>query len=500
MNGRRARARIVAMLASTAAVLALVIVPSTAANAATATTGTGWLRFAHFAMGVGPVRVAVDGTLVDPAAAYKTVTPYRSVAAGRHVVSISGGGLTPRQEAVTIGANQAVTASAVEQSGGPHLAVFHDNLAAAPAGRAKVRIIDVEGVARTLAAEFRPDGQTTGAAPVSDSVFGIAAVPFGHASSYVAVPAGQYQVTVVDQAGSTVVAGSHWPVAAGTVASLVVLPSATGATLEVVSDAAGASVTPAGGMQTGFGGMAGATGSPSPWPVGIAIVVGVAAVAIAFGATRRRSTRALVATGTALVLATAVLTITATHGRARSNPREAASARSTATTTAAPTPRVRPAVDLAAASAAARPTRLRIASLGVDGPLVALGVNADGTAQVPSTADQIGWFADGPAPGQPGPAVVLGHVDSKSGPGVFYRLRELTRGAEVDVWDGAVRHDFRVERVETVAKSTFPTAAVFGPTPDRELRLVTCGGAFDRATGHYVDNVIVYATETPLAT
>jgi sortase (surface protein transpeptidase) len=140
------------------------------------------------------------------------------------------------------------------------------------------------------------------------------------------------------------------------------------------------------------------------------------------------------------------------------------------------------------------PVRLRIPSLRVDTPLQGLGRAADQTIEVPTDFGVAGWFADGPRPGQAGPAVILGHADSATGPGVFLRLPELAPGADVQVdrADGS-SVDFRVTAVRRVAKAGFPTEEVYGPTLDPSLRLVTCGGQFDRTRSSYHDNVIVYA-------
>ena len=115
--------------------------------------------------------------------------------------------------------------------------------------------------------------------------------------------------------------------------------------------------------------------------------------------------------------------------------------------------------------------------------------------QVPKHFAEAGWFADGPNPGETGPAVIAGHVDSTRGPAVFYRLKDLQAGNDIVVTrvDGTTV-TFRVARVETYEKQAFPTAAVFGPTPDAELRLVTCGGDFDWSKHSYKSNVVVYAT------
>jgi sortase (surface protein transpeptidase) len=142
----------------------------------------------------------------------------------------------------------------------------------------------------------------------------------------------------------------------------------------------------------------------------------------------------------------------------------------------------------------AAPVRLRIPAARVDTPLQRLGRAADATIEVPSDFGVAGWFGEGPRPGQAGPAVILGHVDSHTGPGVFYQLAGLAKGAEVDVdrADGSTA-TFRVTGLQRVPKAGFPTDLVYGPTLEPSLRLVTCGGSFDRATGSYLDNVIVYA-------
>ena len=145
--------------------------------------------------------------------------------------------------------------------------------------------------------------------------------------------------------------------------------------------------------------------------------------------------------------------------------------------------------------AVAAPTRLRIPAAGVDTPLERLGRAADRSIALPSRPELAGWFAGGPRPGQPGPAVIIGHVDSDHAPAVFFRLRHLTPGAlvTVDRADGTAAR-FRVTRLEQVAKAEFPTDTVYAPDLEPSLRLITCGGDFDRADRNYLDNVIVFAS------
>ena len=143
---------------------------------------------------------------------------------------------------------------------------------------------------------------------------------------------------------------------------------------------------------------------------------------------------------------------------------------------------------------ASPPVRLTIPAIRVATPLLRLGRERDGSMQVPADFARAGWFAEGLSPGQVGPAVIAGHVDSKTGPAVFFRLRELRPGDTVQVEraDGA-RLQFVVEQARSFPKATFPTAEVFGPAPWAALRLVTCGGDFDRARGSYRDNLVVFA-------
>jgi sortase (surface protein transpeptidase) len=147
------------------------------------------------------------------------------------------------------------------------------------------------------------------------------------------------------------------------------------------------------------------------------------------------------------------------------------------------------------------PIGLSIPALSVTSPVMALGLEDDGTMEVPPGAYPAGWYDLGPTPGELGPAVVAAHVDWADEPGVFNRIHTLQPGDEVAVTrqDGSVA-TFRVDRVEDYPKDEFPTAAVYGDLDHAGLRLITCGGAFDEDTGDYEDNVVVFATYvTPAA-
>jgi sortase (surface protein transpeptidase) len=140
------------------------------------------------------------------------------------------------------------------------------------------------------------------------------------------------------------------------------------------------------------------------------------------------------------------------------------------------------------------PVSVRIPALGIASPLIPLGLNADNTLEVPQDFAVAGWYTGRPVPGEVGPSIVVGHVDSKSGPAVFYRLNDVAAGMTVEVErsDGTVAR-FAVVAKEQHDKDAFPTEHVYGPTDTPQLRLITCGGTFDRSIGHYNDNLIVFA-------
>jgi len=142
----------------------------------------------------------------------------------------------------------------------------------------------------------------------------------------------------------------------------------------------------------------------------------------------------------------------------------------------------------------APPVRVRVPSIGVDSSLQPLGLQPDKTLQTPTQWDVAGWYAGGVRPGDPGPAVIAGHVDSRNGPAVFFRLRDLHVGDSVYVTtqSGRTLH-FVVDTSQRYPKDRFPTEAVYGPTALPVLRLITCTGAFDAANHNYLDNLVVTA-------
>ncbi|SEN62349.1 class F sortase [Actinacidiphila rubida] len=142
------------------------------------------------------------------------------------------------------------------------------------------------------------------------------------------------------------------------------------------------------------------------------------------------------------------------------------------------------------------PTKLSIPSIGVDAPFVPLTLGSDGTLTPPpmSTPNVVGYYAGGPTPGEKGDAIVAGHVDTKTGPAVFLLLSLVKPGATVSVSRAdSSTATFKVDSVQTFSKSSFPDQKVYGDTQDPELRIITCGGTFDRTKQDYQDNVVVFA-------
>jgi hypothetical protein len=146
------------------------------------------------------------------------------------------------------------------------------------------------------------------------------------------------------------------------------------------------------------------------------------------------------------------------------------------------------------AQSAEDPIGVVVPSIGVRAHTVRLGLDAQREMEVPDDFSLAGWYVHGPRPGTPGPAIIAGHVDGRRGPAVFYRLHELSPGEEIEVHRADdVVVTYVVDRVEQHPKDAFPTEAVYGNTPGPELRLITCGGTYDRRAGSHRDNIIVFA-------
>lgn len=145
------------------------------------------------------------------------------------------------------------------------------------------------------------------------------------------------------------------------------------------------------------------------------------------------------------------------------------------------------------------PVALKIPAIGVSTKVVDVGLDRDRTLQVPpltyAGTHEVAWYDLGPPPGRVGAAVIVGHVDSTTGPAVFYRLRSLAPGSMIQVTAANCQTvSFVVTSVKEYPKAQFPSQRIYGPVSDAELRLITCGGTFDTSTGHYLSNIVAYAT------
>jgi hypothetical protein len=205
----------------------------------------------------------------------------------------------------------------------------------------------------------------------------------------------------------------------------------------------------------------------------------------------RRPLAAAVLLGSILAMAITVTGLLAVTGRPGHPPGTTAAAPDGLTPAGAPASLPRPVTPTAPL-----PVALQIPAIGVRTGLIQLGLTQQGTLQVPSSPSVAGWYTGSPRPGEIGSSIIAGHIDSYQGPGVFYRLRELHPGDRIYVRQtGGSLAVFRVTEVRQYPKAKFPTADVYGPVPDAELHLITCGGTFDYATHNYLSNIVVYSTQ-----
>jgi sortase (surface protein transpeptidase) len=141
------------------------------------------------------------------------------------------------------------------------------------------------------------------------------------------------------------------------------------------------------------------------------------------------------------------------------------------------------------------PTQLRIPAIGVDAPVLPIGVEAGGALGIPPDPSDVGWWAGGAFPGEAtGAVIIAGHIDSAvSGPGALLRLQDVRPGEDVTVTAAGHAYRYQVTALRAYAKANLPVAAVFGEDVTARLVIVSCGGPFDAATGHYLDNIVAYA-------
>jgi hypothetical protein len=426
----------------------------------------GQLRVAHLSPDTPAIDVAIapltgSGPVTDPgrdlasALRYGDVGTFTEFPPGRYAVSLRKAGSGPTSppalsEQIVVPPGGAVTVALTGLFADAGLQTLPEDLSPPPPGSARVRVLAAAAGAHAVDLS-RADG------PVLAS-----GLLLGGAGDPVTVPAGPAVLRMDDGRGSVDVPADLAP---GSVATLLVLDRPDGGlTLRVVVDAAGPAVVPTGGVEAGGGPSAPWAG----WPV--------AALALSLAAVRNRRRLVVLTTG---VVVAGLVQVPVGAVRAAAD--------------------IPPPVVLAAepADAPPGPTRVRVPAAGIDAPLEGVGLDATGALAVPQDGTTAGWYAQGTVPGASGPAVLAGHVDGGGAPAVFASLADLRPGDAVlvDRADGTTV-TFVVTGVGRYPKSDFPTAAVYGPTTAPELRLITCGGAFDRAARSYLDNVVVYATRS----
>lgn len=290
------------------ALSALLVTPVMSGRAGAAATD-GFLRLGHFALGTGPVDEYVDGAVLAKAVAYTQVTSYAEVAAGAHTVALRPAGSAATAQPLTtltttVGPGTSATIAIVAGAGGIVASVYPDNLSAPPTGEAKVRVIHAVAAIAAVNVFVSPAAAPTAASPTaivaSPAAVALPSTPafpnlaFGAASPYADLAAGSYEVDLQAAGSGQVVLAAHsWPVAADTIASVVVLQGTQGVTLEVLRDAAGTVATPAGAMATGEGGTAHGSGLQFPGGLPLAAATVVALGALAATVVLRRRDHAL---------------------------------------------------------------------------------------------------------------------------------------------------------------------------------------------------------------
>ncbi len=490
--------------AAAAGVLAAAALLLAVPGVATAQHGqpTAQLRIAHFspdASYVDVYAVSVNRDQVFPNVFYKAVSAYWGVGAGAFTYEVRPAGTDPTAPAtVTLTGNlqpdRSYTVAVVGPKANLRGVLLSDNLSPVSPGKARVRFVD------TLLGRRAID-------VVSGGKVLAKGLSLGSASPYGDVTPGRYRVQARQAGSGKALYNGTLTLKAGTVTTAV-LTGGAGQPDEVFAfrDGAGVRDMPAaaGGVATGAGGTAPpAPGAARPallWTGAVLALLPVLAVR-SVSAARHTAAR-----HTAAILL-ALLPVAGCAARPAA-PAPAAPAASAAAPARAPTQqppaavaRSRPRLEVSpfptqvtVPGPPSAPVQLTIGAIGVETGLVRLGLDAGSALQVPEDFSQAGWFSGGPLPGEQGPAVIVGHVDSRSGPAVFYRLRELAPGDVVQVRraDG-VSLRFAVEGVHQYPKAAFPKGAVFGPVSWRALRLVTCGGSFDHQRHSYRDNLVVDA-------
>ncbi|MCO5988213.1 class F sortase [Actinoallomurus spadix] len=447
-----------------------------------AAPGDGYLRLAHLSPDTPAVDVYLYAAgrttprLVLKHVGYGAFSPYQRLGGGAYTVTMRPADAASTSPPVLsahvrVRARAAYTVAGLGPYKGLTLRVLEDTRTA-PAGRAALRV--VQASLRRPAVTVTVGRRTL-----------VKGLRFPDVTSYRPVRAGATTVRVTG--GSSAPVTSRPTLRAGSVHTLVVLDGASGPRLLDLRDAAAPRRTPRGPVEAGLGGLADRTAAPPR-----------AAGARPFRPPTAASRWTIPPSWTAPLrpippLRTIPRGVTPppwTTPRGMVPPPSAASAR-LFSSPAAPAGAGR----AGRSGAYAGPAALWIPEIGVRTVLDRLATDPRGRLRPPRDPARAGWFGDGIRPGDTGPAVITGHVDSRTGPAVFTRLATLRPGGRILVTDTTGRvAAFTVDRVRSFPKTAFPTGEVYGATPDPQLRLITCGGAFDPVSGHYRRDVVVYAS------
>ncbi|WP_433783448.1 class F sortase [Actinomycetospora sp. CA-101289] len=443
-------------------------------RSATADTATGMLRLAHLSPATPAVDMYVSGpdlpqTLVAPGVAYRAASPYLTQPAGTYTITARPAGAAADsppaiQVSVEVPGGTAQTAAFVDSpsSGRPELQVLDDQTAPAATGNAQVRVVQGANGVGAL------DVDLTGGPPLARDLF------YGSTTPYATVPAREWEIDVRSRLGSTNETTVTLPDTG--VTTLIVTREADGQlAVEAVPDAATVAGVPTPGTTP-------TTAPPTPTPRATPDPETPLPAAPRVPPVPRGGTGA----GLGGLASPSVLgSIGAWFGGLFSDDPEAP-----------PAPRMPLAAATAPVPDGLRPTAMSIPSIGLAAlNLADLRIDYRGALQVPTDFGQVGWYTASAVPGDPGPAVFAGHVDTRRGPAVFAQLDRLRPGDLVEVprSDGGTAR-FAVDSVEYFPKDSMPSDRVYGPSTTPQLRLLTCGGPFDEGTLSYQDNVVVFAS------
>ncbi|GAA4915052.1 sortase family protein [Actinomycetospora succinea] len=471
---RRWSRRPLVWIALAVAVLAVVgVTVGLGVRTATADAATGMLRIAHLSPVTPSVDMYVAGpdlpeTLVAPGVGYRGTSPYLTEPAGTYTLTARPAGAAPESPpavrvSLEVPAGTAQTAAFVDSTttGAPELQVLDDQTAPAPAGSAQVRVVQGANGVGAL------DVGLLGGPPLAGDLF------YGSTTPYVTVPAREWRVDIRSRLGSTNRTTVTLPDSG--VTTLFVGREPDGQLIvEAVPDAATVAGVPAPGTEPTT---PQATPTPRPTPDPETPLPAAPRVPpVPRGGTE------------AGLGGLATPTLLSAVG-------DWFSGLFTDETDVPPAPRMPLAAALAAPEGL-RPTGMQIPSIGLAAlQLTDLRIDYRGALQVPTDFGQVGWYTSSAVPGDPGPAVFAGHVDTRRGPAVFAQLDRLRPGDMIEVprSDGETAR-FSVDSVEYFPKDTLPSDRIYGPATSQELRLLTCGGPFDERTLSYRDNVVVFAS------